>query len=339
MSSSDSGPSSKKSKQEGSTVFKGLVIAIHGPQAGTTKGGLKRLLEQHGAKVTERLFGNTSLSHVVLSGQLWVRQGTAGADFTIEQILKANKENATESDDDCGRVWLMPLEWVQESIEKGKKLKEVEYDFQRTNETKRAERAAELAAERRRNAGKSKYARGERRQVERANELKRALAEQKRLEQLGLGAQSFDGLSNIPGVVAPPQPAPATFSNRAAPVASTSKPIATSTKEPGVNSSLGAFGSKSFSLPAASQKPESTKSKALEILILDDSDDSDVGPLASKLHQPEPSKPDRSTSTSTAKKTASNDKSPAPAVTETPVFKKKVIAEASDEDQLDEDSA
>ena len=44
------------------------------------------------------------------------------------------------------RVWLLPLEWLEDSIKQGEKLEERKFDFERSDDVRRAERAKELAA-------------------------------------------------------------------------------------------------------------------------------------------------------------------------------------------------
>lgn len=118
-------------------------------------------------------------------------------------------EGALKDEDDLDeyRIWLLPLEWVLDSIEAGEALDEMEYDYQKQMDEARRIRAAKLAEERRRNGGKSKYGRGERREAELKAKLRREERAMKEEEQKAAMAKA-EAEKRIPKVAAKPQVAP-----------------------------------------------------------------------------------------------------------------------------------
>ncbi|GAA5991146.1 hypothetical protein JCM5350_001924 [Sporobolomyces pararoseus] len=185
-----------------SKLFKGKWFHIHGPMTGFTEGKLTRLIEKHGGKVSDKVIGNANVSHVVLSGQYWGKQGTQGADPLVKLILQANEENATESDSECNRTWLIKAEWVFTCLTKGKLVSERKYDFdiesREEKETKQLSRKEQLKKERLKNNGQSKFARGERVKFEHEQKLKREEAEAARLAAMDVDPQEAkDGFSGL----------------------------------------------------------------------------------------------------------------------------------------------
>ncbi|GAA5878204.1 hypothetical protein JCM3774_005842 [Rhodotorula dairenensis] len=175
-------------------AFDGIVFHIHGQWAGWTQRKITRFIEENGGKVSKTI-EDPRISHIILSEHLWSRQGTVGADPTIKCILRANAENRTEQDEDYNRVWLLPIEWMIDSVRFGLRLPERPHDLERTQEAKRLERQVELAAERRRNGGASRFARGERQRYERERAMK---AEVARLDKLGPTTDDADAFAGIP---------------------------------------------------------------------------------------------------------------------------------------------
>ncbi|GAA5997330.1 uncharacterized protein JCM10292_000183 [Rhodotorula paludigena] len=196
MASSDSETPSSASK-----LFKGIVFYVHGPHAGHTRGMIARKLKGAGGTIADSI-GDVNLTHMICSPQLWSRQGTANADITIRQTLKANDSNRTEDDEDYNRVWLLDLDWVDESLAKGKRLKERDFDMERQADNKRAQREAEIRKETALNKGKSKFGRGERRAYEREQELKREKALQAKFEREGALGGTADAFSGLPAATA-----------------------------------------------------------------------------------------------------------------------------------------
>ncbi|GJN92210.1 hypothetical protein Rhopal_005240-T1 [Rhodotorula paludigena] len=196
MASSDSETPARAAKP-----FKGIVFYVHGPHAGHTRGMIARKLKDAGGTIADSI-GDVNLTHMICSPQLWSRQGTANADITIRQTLKANESNRTEDDEDYNRVWLLDLDWVDESLAKGKRLKERDFDMERQADNKRAQREAEIRKETALNKGKSKFGRGERRAYEREQELKREKALQAKLEREGALGGTADAFSGLPAATA-----------------------------------------------------------------------------------------------------------------------------------------
>ncbi|BGP12509.1 hypothetical protein JCM10213v2_000426 [Rhodosporidiobolus nylandii] len=222
----------------GTGIFAGHTFGIHGSQPGMTRGQIAKLLKSEGGRVMSDLSGLTAgpqkrkvdkgkgkatakedratraarevkrlrLTHLILGGELWSRQGSKAADLLIDVLLKANEANRTPEDPNKDRVWLLPLDWVKASIEKQELQPEADYDYDRTDEEKKRERAKELAEERRQNDGKSKYAPGERRRVESEKEMQKEMAREVALERAPLRTeQAFSGL---PVAVVPPPSVP-----------------------------------------------------------------------------------------------------------------------------------
>ncbi|GAA5837363.1 hypothetical protein JCM9279_005663 [Rhodotorula babjevae] len=192
--------SSTESDDE-STIFAGLTVFIHGNWAGRTFGRVARVVKENGGRVVKDVT-HRDLSHAIIGGQIWARQGTVGADLTVRAILTANEENRSEEDEDQNRVWLLPLEWLETSIEKGRKLRERKWDFERTDGERKADRARELALEKMQNGGQSRFKRGERKVWEREQELKKELALQAKIDKEG-GAPGLEAFSGLPSNPAP----------------------------------------------------------------------------------------------------------------------------------------
>ncbi|BGP36463.1 hypothetical protein JCM10449v2_000364 [Rhodotorula kratochvilovae] len=190
--------SSSESEQEPALIFDGLTMLVHGPNPGRTRGQIIRAIESNGGSVTKHET-NDYLTHVILSAAHWSRQGTVGADGIVRRVLAANEENRTEKDPNYHRVWLLPLDWLDDSIAKGRRLPELQYDFERTADKKRMAREQDLRRERAATKGKSKFGRGERRRWEAEQRVKQELAEQAKLEQEGT---AFGGEEAFSGVVA-----------------------------------------------------------------------------------------------------------------------------------------
>ncbi|GAA5872425.1 hypothetical protein JCM16303_004512 [Sporobolomyces ruberrimus] len=182
-------------------LFKGKVFYFKGPAGGFTLGGLRRLLEKHGGKVAGEIKGNADVTHVILSGQIWGKQSTAGADPLVKLILDANEENRTESDDECNRTWLLDASWILDCLSKGKLISERKYDFDLRKEgekaTKQAKRKAQLDKERAANNGESAWGRGERVRWENEQRLKREEAEAAKLAAMELDAKAAEEFAGL----------------------------------------------------------------------------------------------------------------------------------------------
>ncbi|BGO96535.1 Serine/arginine repetitive matrix protein 2 [Rhodotorula toruloides ATCC 204091] len=187
-----------------STVFKGVYAYVHGEFAGLTRRRVGRMVEEGGGKVIDKL-DNPKITHMILSPQLWSRQGTTWADLTVRQTIRANEENRTEEDENYNRVWLLPLEWLTESLAQKKRLDERKHDYERTKDQQRAERAAQLREENKKYGGKSRFGRGERQKYEREKAVAAELEAQKKIEAEGvkLDDQAFSGLSAIANKAGP----------------------------------------------------------------------------------------------------------------------------------------
>ncbi|BGO92760.1 hypothetical protein NBRC10512_007879 [Rhodotorula toruloides] len=187
-----------------SRVFKGVYAYVHGEFAGLTRRRVGRMVEEGGGRVIDKL-DNPKITHMILSPQLWSRQGTTWADLTVRQTIRANEENRTEEDEDYNRVWLLPLEWLTESLAQKKRLDERKYDYERTKDQQRAERAAQLREENKKYGGKSRFGRGERQKYEREKAVAAELAAQKKIEAEGikLDDQAFSGLSVVANKAGP----------------------------------------------------------------------------------------------------------------------------------------
>lgn len=167
--------SSSESEPEPTLPFDGLTFFVHGPQAGRTKNQMRRSIKANGGTVAKSIT-DAEVKRCLCSAQLWSKQGTAAPDTTIAAILAANQDNRTEDDPDYNvrprctsrgredlpfaprrtlltcdspvpppqRVWLLPLEWLDQCGEEGCKLDEAEWEFERTAEEKRIARAKEL---------------------------------------------------------------------------------------------------------------------------------------------------------------------------------------------------
>lgn len=121
-------------------------------------------------------------------------------------------------------MWLLPLEWLETSVEEGRKLSEVEHDFERTADVRAAERAKQIRegasrlslpllrllrsradsplrpAETKALGGKSRFARGERKRYEREQAFKKEVALQAKMDKDGVtsGLDAFSGISPDP---------------------------------------------------------------------------------------------------------------------------------------------
>lgn len=67
---------------------------------------------------------------VICSPNTMAHYNTQAFSLTLKSIMAANRENATEDDPVLNRVWILPLEWLQESIKAGKLLDEEEHDLE-----------------------------------------------------------------------------------------------------------------------------------------------------------------------------------------------------------------
>ncbi|GAA5901634.1 hypothetical protein JCM8208_001562 [Rhodotorula glutinis] len=189
---------SSSESDDDSGIFAGLTFFIHGQWAGRTYGRVARLVTDNGGRVVKDV-SDVDLSHAIVSGQLWSRQGSVSADITIRAIVAANEDNRSEADENQNRVWLLPLEFVEESIEAGEKLDERKHDFERTAEVRAAQRAKEIREENKAYGGKSRFGRGERKRWEREQVVKKELALQAKIDKQGIkpDLDAFSGLSSV----------------------------------------------------------------------------------------------------------------------------------------------
>ncbi|BGP21570.1 serine/arginine repetitive matrix protein 2 [Rhodotorula toruloides] len=171
------------------TVFKGVYAYVHGEFAGMTRRRIQRLVEQGGGKVINKL-DNPKITHMILSPQLWSRHGTGWADLTIRRTIRANEENKTELDENYNRVWLLPLEWLTESLEKKKRLDERMHDYECTKNEQQNKKYG----------CKSRFGRGERKKYEREKAIAAEIAAQRKIEAEGINVdeQAFSGLFTVP---------------------------------------------------------------------------------------------------------------------------------------------
>ena len=102
---------SSSESDDDSTIFAGLTFFIHGHWAGRTYGRVAREIKENGGRVVKDVT-DIDLSHAVVSGQLWSKQGTVGADHTIRAIIAANEGNRSEEDEDQNVRLLLPLDPV-----------------------------------------------------------------------------------------------------------------------------------------------------------------------------------------------------------------------------------
>ncbi|KAL8286191.1 hypothetical protein RQP46_004679 [Phenoliferia psychrophenolica] len=108
------------------------------------------------------------------------------------------------------RIWMLPLEWLIDSIEAGEMQPEEDYDVEFNAELQREERRQQLAAERKRNGGVSKFGKGGRKMAEAAKRHAAAIKEYEREEAArqrnGLAPSGLDApkMPTIP----PPKPKP-----------------------------------------------------------------------------------------------------------------------------------
>lgn len=89
---------SSSSESDDSGMFADLTFFIHGQWAGRTYARVARLVKDNGGRVVKDV-GDIDLSHAIVSGQLWSRQGTVSADLTIRAIIAANEDNRSEEDE------------------------------------------------------------------------------------------------------------------------------------------------------------------------------------------------------------------------------------------------
>lgn len=99
---------SSSESDDDSTIFAGLTFFIHGHWAGRTYGRVAREIKENGGRVVKDVT-DIDLSHAVVSGQLWSKQGTVSADHTIRAIIAANEGNRSEEDEDQNVRLLLPL--------------------------------------------------------------------------------------------------------------------------------------------------------------------------------------------------------------------------------------
>ncbi|GAA6053442.1 hypothetical protein JCM3770_005168 [Rhodotorula araucariae] len=198
--------SSSESEQEPDLIFDGLTMLVHGPNSGRTRGQLIKAIESNGGNYTKHETSNY-LTHVILSHQLWSRQGTVGADGLVRRVMAANAENRTEKDPNYNRVWLLPLEWLDDSIAKGRRLPELQYDFERTADQTRMAREQDIRRERAANKGKSKFGRGERRRHETEQRVKQELALQAKIDKEGAALDGDEAFSGVAASASSPAPA------------------------------------------------------------------------------------------------------------------------------------
>ncbi|SCV68528.1 BQ2448_649 [Microbotryum intermedium] len=129
------------------------------------------MVQDAGGKVTTRVV-HDDLIHIILSPAIWAREGTASASQLVKNVKAANEQNDANTPPYADRAWIMPLEWVEESIAANKRLPEVKYDYELQEAANRAKRSREIAEENaqyRRKHGKKApglYARGERKRLE-----------------------------------------------------------------------------------------------------------------------------------------------------------------------------
>ncbi|BGP44549.1 hypothetical protein JCM10450v2_000363 [Rhodotorula kratochvilovae] len=254
--------SSSESEQEPALIFDGLTMLVHGPNPGRTRGQIIRAIESNGGSVTKHET-NDYLTHVILSAAHWSRQGTVGADGIVRRVLAANEENRTEKDPNYHRVWLLPLDWLDDSIAKGRRLPELQYDFERTADKKRMAREQDLRRERAATKGKSKFGRGERRRWEAEQRVKQELAEQAKLEQEGTafgGEEAFSGVVATSPVDAATSPSVAAFPpDSRQPKLNFSTPITTGTAASAVVSSSSKTEEDDSPVAGPSSSPEQAK--------------------------------------------------------------------------------
>ncbi|GAA5892061.1 hypothetical protein JCM6882_005683 [Rhodosporidiobolus microsporus] len=182
-------------------IFKGLYFFLHGPNPGLTRNGLAKLIQKGGGKVVDDI-GDVRVSHVVLSGNYWAKRKTVAADLTLKRIQQANEVNRTAKDEDYNRVWLLPLDWVQQCLEKEERLSERAYDYERVEKAEKEKeeeaKADQRAEERRGNKGKSKYGRGERVRRKNALAAQKVKKEQAAIEKSG-NYGSVNDFTGLPG--------------------------------------------------------------------------------------------------------------------------------------------
>ncbi|TKA55259.1 hypothetical protein B0A53_02229 [Rhodotorula sp. CCFEE 5036] len=128
--------------------FAGIMFYVHGEWAGWTRSKVQRAIERHGGKISKTpAFDKNVITHLILGGQLWSRQGTGLPDKTVQAVVAANEANQTAEDPDHKRIWLLPLEWLEGSIAAAVKLPEAAYDFERQQDQEERQFAREQQEE------------------------------------------------------------------------------------------------------------------------------------------------------------------------------------------------
>ncbi|KWU43061.1 hypothetical protein RHOSPDRAFT_35449 [Rhodotorula sp. JG-1b] len=128
--------------------FAGFMFYVHGEWVGWTRSKVQRAIERHGGKISKTpAFDQNLVTHLILGGQLWSRQGTGLPDKTVQAVVAANEANRKAEDPDRQRIWLLPLEWVEGSIAAGVKLPEAAYDFERQQDQEEPQFALEQEEE------------------------------------------------------------------------------------------------------------------------------------------------------------------------------------------------
>ncbi|KAK4700260.1 hypothetical protein P7C70_g5990, partial [Phenoliferia sp. Uapishka_3] len=238
-----------------------LEEALRNLRSRHTSNKLKRLIEENGGIIAKD-YTDVRLKRVILSSSLWsvplccargstaqysleptfafrssfnrAAEGTTGKSLVVQQIKKANKDNLIVPEEDSDevvteeekyqhRVWLLPLDWLLDSLELSEMQPEDDYDLEFQVEEVREKKRKEAAADRKRNGGKSKYGPGGRQAAMRAKEEKKAMkefqAQEEREKRLGIAATGLDTASFATGPSI--KPAPPSPSQKAALIAAT----------------------------------------------------------------------------------------------------------------------
>lgn len=128
--------------------------------------------------------------------------------LTIKSIMSAKKGNLIDDEDEddtarhIHRVWLLPLEWVYACLEAEELLPEADWDLEFSLEAEREKRAQELVLERKLNCGQSKFARGERKRLEREAEIRRTVKEFEALEKLEENERAEESSAAVASAIA-----------------------------------------------------------------------------------------------------------------------------------------
>lgn len=134
------------------------------------------------------------LCRVICSPALWAAKGSASCSLILKAVIAANTANASDEDPLDNRVWILPLEFLQKSIEAGELLDQEDYDLELILDQSRRDRAKELREERKANGGKALFAnRKARRDHELAQNTKEALEDEEEEERQLKAAMAASG--------------------------------------------------------------------------------------------------------------------------------------------------